>query len=325
MAQIIASPRVRKEYGARIRAADPAARFIVPSARDGALAWDGDPAKAEVCCLSADMWEDLESRQLVLPALFRLDQLRWFHSFSAGVDSPAFKVILDRGTLLTNSSGASAPSIAQYVISMMLYRSKPFDAWREQQSRHEWKPALGRDLTGQTSGIIGTGAIGGEVARLAKAMGMRTIGMRRSGKPARHIDEMVTARKLRYLLRESDFVVLACPLTKETEGLLGAAQLAVMKPTATLINVARGRIVDEAALIDALEAGTIAGACLDVFTVEPLPETSPLWSMPNVVVTPHNSGVSPLNMERAMGIFIDNLGRFVAGRPLRNRVLEAGR
>jgi phosphoglycerate dehydrogenase-like enzyme len=120
-------------------------------------------------------------------------------------------------------------------------------------------------------------------------------------------------------------VVLACPLTKETEGLIGAAELAAMKPTATLINVARGRIVDEAALIEALERGTIGGACLDVFTVEPLPETSPLWSMPNVIVTPHNSGVSPLNMERAMAIFIDNLGRFVAGKPLRNRVLEAGR
>jgi phosphoglycerate dehydrogenase-like enzyme len=297
----------------------------VPHVRDGAVAWEGDPAEAEVCCLSADMWEDLESRQMVLPALFRLEHLRWFHSFSAGVDSPAFKIILDRGTLLTNSSGASAPSIAQYVITMMLHRSKPVETWREQQARREWRPAQGRDLTGQTAGIIGTGAIGGEVARLAKAMGMRTIGARRSGKPARHIDEMVTSRRLRYLLRESDFVVIACPLTKETEGLIGAAELAAMTPSATLINVARGRIVDEAALIEALERGTIDGACLDVFTVEPLPETSPLWSMPNVVVTPHNSGVSPLNMERAMAIFIDNLARFAAGKPLRNRVLEAGR
>ena len=322
---IIVSPRVRKEYGGRIRAADPRAKFVVPEVREGALAWSGDLAKAEVCCLSADMWEDLESRQLVLPALFRLEGLRWFHSFSAGVDSPAFKAILDRGTLLTNSSGASAPSIAQYVIAMMLYRSKPIEAWRSAQTRREWAPTPGRDLTGQTAGIIGTGAIGGEIARLAKALGMRTIGMRRSGKPARHIDEMLTARRMRYLLLESDFVVLACPLTAETEGLIGAAQLAAMKPTATLINVARGRIVDEAALIEALEHRAIAGACLDVFTVEPLPETSPLWSMPNVIVTPHNSGVSPLNMERAMGIFTDNLARFVAGKPLRNRVLEAGR
>jgi phosphoglycerate dehydrogenase-like enzyme len=322
---IIVSPRVRTEYGARIRHADPRARFIVPAVVDGTLGWRGDPQRADVCCLSADMWEDLVSRQIVLPALFRLEGLRWFHSFSAGVDSPVFKMILDRGTLLTNSSGASAPSIAQYVIAMMLYRSKPIEGWREQQRRRVWNPLPGRDLTGQTAGIIGTGAIGGEVARLAKALGMRTIGVRRSGRPARYIDEMVTSRRLRYLLRESDFVVVACPLTGDTEGMIGANELAAMKPSATLINIARGRIVDEAALVEALDAGAIGGACLDVFTVEPLPETSPLWSMPNVIVTPHNSGVSPLNMERAMAIFIDNLARFVAGKPLRNRVLEAGR
>ncbi len=321
---IVVSERVRRQYGTRIRSADPRAKFIVPAVRDGAVAWSGNPAKADVCCLSADMWEELESRRVVLPALFGLDELRWFHSFSAGVDSPVFKALLDRGIVLTNSSGASAPSIAQYVLAMMLYRSKPIEAWRESQGRREWTPLPGSDLTGKTAGIIGTGAIGGEVARLAKAFGMRTIGVRRSGKPARHIDEMATVRRLRYLLRESDFVVLACPLTKETEGLIGERELRAMKPSATLINVARGRIVDESQLIRALEDGWIAGACLDVFTREPLPETSPLWSLPNVIVTPHNSGVSPLNMERAMAIFIDNLARFVADKPLRNRVRDVG-
>ena len=321
---IVVSEHVRRQYGARIRAADPRVKFIVPAVRDGAVAWSGNPARADVCCLSADMWEELESRRVVLPALFGLDELRWFHSFSAGVDSPVFKALLDRGMVLTNSSGASAPSIAQYVLAMMLYRSKPIEAWRESQRRREWTPLPGSDLTGKTAGIIGTGAIGGEVARLAKVFGMRTIGVRRSGKPARHIDEMATLRRLRYLLRESDFVVLACPLTKETEGLIGERELRAMKPSATLINVARGRIVDESQLLRALEAGWIAGACLDVFTWEPLPETSPLWTMPNVIVTPHNSGVSPLNMERAMAIFVDNLARFVAGKPLRNRVRDAG-
>ncbi len=322
---IIVSPHVRTQYGARIREADRRARMIVPSVIDGAISWSGDPAKAEICCMSADMWEDVASRRAVLPALFGLQGPRWFHSFSAGVDSPAFKLILDRGALLTNSSGASAPSIAQYVLAMMLYRSKRIGELREQQARHEWAHVRGSDLNGLTAGIIGTGSIGGEVARLAKAVGMRTIGMRRSGKPAKHVDEMVTSRRLRYVLRESDFVVLACPLTKETEGLIGERELRWMKPSATLINVARGRIVDEAALIQALEARWIFGACLDVFTVEPLPETSPLWAMPNVVITPHNSGVSPLNMERSMTMFIENLPRFVQGKPLRNRVREAGR
>lgn len=130
--------------------------------------------------------------------------------------------------------------------------------------------------------------------------------------------------RLPRLLKESDFVVLACPLTKDTEGLIGERELRAMKPTATLINVARGRVVQETTLIRALDEGWIAGACLDVFAREPLPDDSPLWDMPNVVVTPHNSGISPLNMERAMSVFIDNLGRFVAGKPLHNRVLRAG-
>jgi phosphoglycerate dehydrogenase-like enzyme len=323
--RIIVSERVRAEYGARIRGADPAARFVVPSlAADGVIRWSSDPRRADVCCLSADMWEDLDLRRSVLPLLFGIEGLRWFHTFSAGVDAAVFQVLLDRGTLLTNSSGASAPSIAQYVLAMMLYRSKRLDDLREQQRRREWTPQRGRDLVGLTCGIVGTGAIGGEVARLAKACGMTVLGVRRSRRPARHVDEMLPPAKLHDLLRRSNFVVIACPLTKETEDLIGERELRAMQPTATLINVARGRIVDEAALVRALESAWIAGACLDVFTVEPLPETSPLWEMPNVFVTPHNSASSPLNMERAMTIFVDNVARLVAGRPLRNRVRVIG-
>jgi phosphoglycerate dehydrogenase-like enzyme len=210
------------------------------------------------------------------------------------------------------------------VVAMMLCRTKRIDEWREQQRRREWMQLSPGELTGQTVGIIGTGAIGGEVARLAKAFRMQTIGMRRSEKRTPHIDEQVTPRRLPHLLKQSDFVVLACPLTKETEGLIGERELRAMKPTATLINVARGRVVDEAALIRALDERWIAAACLDVFTVEPLPETSPLWAMPNVIVTPHNSGPSPLNMGRAMAIFLDNLDRFAHGRKMRNLVLKAG-
>ncbi len=321
---MIVSPRVAREYGARIRAAAPGATLVVPSVRDGALTWRGDPARAEVCCFSEDFWQDPEQRRAVLPALFAIEGLRWFHTFSAGVDSPVFQVLIDRGTLLTNSSGASAPSIAQYVLAMMLYRTKRIDEWREQQGRHVWEPVATSELTGQTAGIVGTGAIGGEVARLAHAFGMRVLGVRRSGKPARYVDEMLPTRRLPALLKRSDFVVLACPLTKETEGLIGERELRAMKPSATLINVARGRVVDEAALVRALRERWIAGACLDVFHVEPLPAGSPLWDLPNVVVSPHNSGFSPLNMERSMAIFLDNLARFVAGKKLRNLVTQAG-
>jgi len=323
--KIVISPTVARDYGRDIRAIVPRAKLITPTiGADGALAWSADVTGADVALLSEDLWQDLDLRQKALPAFFRIEGLCWLHTFSAGVDSPAFQVIIDRGGMLTNSSGASAPSIAQYVIAMMLYRTKRVDEWRDQQRRHEWTQLSPGELTGQTVGIIGTGAIGGEVARLAKAFRMKTVGMRRSEKRTPHIDEQVTPRRLPHLLKQSDFVVLACPLTKETEGLIGERELRAMKPTATLINVARGRVLHEGALIRALQEGWIAGACLDVFTFEPLPESSPLWDLPNVIVTPHNSGPSPLNMGRAMAIFLDNLERFANGRKLRNLVEKAG-
>jgi phosphoglycerate dehydrogenase-like enzyme len=164
------------------------------------------------------------------------------------------------------------------------------------------------------------GHIGGEVARLAKACGMRTIGCRRSPRRPRHVDELVPPERLHGLLARSDFVVLALPLSAQTDGLIGARELAAMRSDAWLINVSRGQVIDEGALVRALQARSIAGACLDVFHQEPLPEDHALWSLPNVVITPHNSGFSPLNMERATDIYVENLSRFVAGRPLRNRI-----
>ena len=322
--KIVASRRVADAYGDRILAADANAELLVPSVVDGAVSWSGDVTVADVCCFSEDLWQEQELRQLVLPVVFRLLGLRWFHTFSAGVDSPAFQSLIDRGTILTNSSGASAPAIAQYVLAMMLARTKPLDTWREQQQRREWRQIPSGELTGQTVGIIGTGAIGGEVARLAQAFGMHVIGARRSARRTRYVDEQLPLDRLDELLGRSDFVVLACPLTKETEGLIDERELRLMKPTATLINIARGRVVREASLVTALREGWIAHACLDVFEQEPLPETSDLWSLPNATITPHNSGFSPLQMERQMSIFIDNLARLVAGKRLRNRVVRAG-
>jgi len=322
---VVVSQRVAKEYGARIRRVAPRAKLIVPSIELGQVRWSDDVSRADVCCFSEDLWQEEELRRTALPEIFRLPHLKWFHTFSAGTDAPAFQALIDRGTLLTNSSGASAPSIAQFVLAMMLHQTKRVAEWAEQQRRHEWHQLRTGELTGQTIGVVGTGAIGGEVARLAQAFNMRVLGVRRSGKPARYVDEMFTARRLVAMLKRCDFVVLACPLTKETEGLLGEAELRAMKPEATLINIARGRVVDEAALVRALREAWIAGACLDVFTVEPLPESSPLWDLPGVVVTPHNSGFSPLNMDRSMAIFLDNLDRFVHGKKLRNLVTSVGR
>jgi phosphoglycerate dehydrogenase-like enzyme len=320
--KIITSEAVAKQYGTRIRKGAPGAKLITPTLDStGQVQWSGDPATADVCFFSEDFWQEQAMRQSVLPVVFRLEGLKWFHTFSAGTDAGAFKAMTDRGTLLTNSSGASAPSIAQYVLAMMLYRTKPIEQWRASQSRQEWAQlSTPGELTGQTCGIIGTGAIGGEVARLAKAFNMKTIGMRRSDKKTRWLDEQVPPRRLPSLLKQSDFVVLACPLTDQTEGVIGERELRAMKPTATLINVARGRVCVEGDLIRALQENWIAGAVLDVFTFEPLPEQSPLWTLPNVIVTPHNSGPSPLNMGRAFEIFADNLARFAHGKKLRNLV-----
>jgi phosphoglycerate dehydrogenase-like enzyme len=203
---------------------------------------------------------------------------------------------------------------------MMLYRSKPIEEWREQQGRSEWKQIQGHDLNGQTCGIIGTGAIGGEVARLAKACGMHTIGVRRSGKAMRHIDEMLPASKLQALLKRSDFVVIATPLTPETRHLIDHAALGAMRSSARLVNVGRGEIIDDEALVEALRAGAIAGAGLDVFTVEPLPPEHPYWGLDAVIITPHVSGYLPDFFARALALFADNLERFQDGRPLRNLV-----
>jgi D-2-hydroxyacid dehydrogenase (NADP+) len=312
---IAVSRLVAERYGGRIRAIAPAARIVTPA--DGR--WPDQAQEAGVAYFSQDFWTREDARP-VGGRLFALPKLRWFHSFSAGVDHPAFRSLLERGVLLSNSSGSSSVPIAQYVIGMMLRVTKRMDSWAEAQRERRWQPLETEELTGKTVGIVGVGHIGGEVARLAKAFGMRVIGCRRRQRPLRNVDELVAAERLGELLSASDFVVLTVPLSSETDGLIGEAELRAMKPGAWLINVSRGRVVREQALIDALKAGLIGGACLDVFEEEPLPSESELWSLPNVIVTPHNSGSSALNFERASELFVDNFARFVAGRPLRNSV-----
>jgi phosphoglycerate dehydrogenase-like enzyme len=312
---IAVSQQVAERYGERIRAAAPGATLVSP--RGGA--WAGDIEAAEVAYFSEDFWTVPANRPLIAP-FFSLPGIRWFHSFSAGVDHPAFRAILERGALLTNSAGASSVPIAQYALGMMLRAAKRMDAWSAAQAERRWAPLEPDELTGMMVGIVGLGHIGREVARLSKAFGMRVVGCRRRAARPRYVDEVVPPERLHELLAAADFVVLAVPLSSATDGLIGAAELRAMRRSAWLINVSRGRVVDEAALVRALGEGEIAGACLDVFWEEPLPETSALWSLPNVIVTPHNSGRSPRNMERATEIFLDNLARFAKGRPLRNRV-----
>jgi phosphoglycerate dehydrogenase-like enzyme len=289
-----------------------------------ASGWTGESEHAEVAYFSDDFWTTSEGRAATV-SLFALPDLRWFHSFSAGIDHPAFGALLERGVMLTNSSGSSSVPIAEYVLGMMLRVTKRMDAWTAAQQERRWEGLETEELSGKTAGIVGLGHIGSQVARLAKAFGMHVIGCRRSRRAVRYVDEIVPPEGLPALLAASDFVVLAVPLSPATERLIGKAELAAMRSDSWLINISRGLVVDEAALIDALERRTIAGACLDVFEHEPLPPESSLWSLSNAIVTPHNSGRSPRNVERATVIFLDNLQRYVDGRPLRNRVRPSDR
>jgi len=313
---VAVSSLVAERFGARIRAAAPGMEAVTP---DGQGRWPERAQGAEAIYFSEDFWTSEANRAAVV-GMFALPAVRWFHSFSAGIDHPAFRALLERGTLLTNSPGTSSRAIAQYVLGMMLRVAKRMDAWAEAQRERRWQPIPTDELTGMTAGIVGVGHIGGEVARLAQAFGMRVVGCRRRQRPMRHVDELLPPERLRELLAQADFVVLAVPLSAKTDRMVGPLELAAMKPGAWLINISRGQVVDERALIDALQRGQIGGACLDVFREEPLPDDSPLWSLPNAIVTPHNSGWSPLNFDRGAELFLDNLGRYATGRPLRNRV-----
>ena len=228
---------------------------------------------------------------------------------------------LPAGVRITRAAGIFGPWMAEYALGWCLWVTQRMDGFRAQQRERRWAPVDPVPLRGQTLCVVGLGDIGGSIAKLARALGMRVIGVTRSGRASRDVLRVYRTKALRAALARADFVVLTLPLSDETRGLVGAAELAAMKPTAWLLNLARGPIVDEAALLAALRARRIGGAVLDVFDTEPLPADHPLWGFDNVVVTPHISGPST---PREIGpIFDDNLRRYAANRPLRHLVDRA--
>ncbi len=252
--------------------------------------------------------------------LARIPGLRWVHTISAGVDHLLFPELRESETILTNASGVFNVPIAETVMAYILAVVKRLPEFWARQRERRWEKLPLRELRGLTVGIVGLGDIGAEVARLCRAFGMRVLGLRRHPAPSDAADEVMPPDRLHDLLARSDFVVIAVPLTAETRGMIGRAELAAMKPDAWLINISRGAIVDEDALVEALREGRIGGACLDVFAQEPLPPESPLWDLPNVIITPHNSWSSPRIEEREIDLFLENLRRYVAGEPLLNVV-----
>jgi phosphoglycerate dehydrogenase-like enzyme len=250
--------------------------------------------------------------------------LKWVQSGGAGVEGFLTPEFVASPIILTNAQGIYAIPIADHVMAFVLHFSRQFNHLVRYQMERKWAD-WGEfpldELMGRTLGIVGLGGIGSEVATRAKAFGMRVIATRRrSETPAENVDEVRGAEELAWLLGESDFVALCTALTPETRHLIGAEQLRQMKSTAYIINIGRGGLIDEEALIAALRAGEIAGAGLDVFEEEPLSAESPLWDMPNVFITPHEAGSSPRSHERLMDLFCENLRRYVAGEPLLNVV-----
>ncbi len=317
-------------HASRIAEAVPGAYELVPVANEGPLP---DNKGVEIAFISRDLFVggtrfNLNARFVRFAELLEsAPDLRWVHIFPAGADMPRYQAMIRQGLILTTSNGASSVAVAQTAIAGMLALARQFPRVADGQRRKAWEPLYGprepRQLSGQTAVVLGTGPIGQEIGRLAQAFGLTTIGVRRDAgaAPPPGFDEVVGFTELLHSLPRADWLLLACPLTETTRGIVNAKALAAMPPGAQVVNVARGGVVDEAALLAALDGGHIAGAFMDVFAQEPLPADSPFWEQPNVIVSPHTAAATDGLPDRVVDIYTDNLQRWFSGRPLRNRVM----
>jgi len=249
---------------------------------------------------------------------FFTPNLKWMQLCSTGFSDNITQEILDGRVTLTNSPGIHTIPIAESVLAAMLEHAKRFSQRREDQEKRLWRQVYCNDLEGTTVLLIGLGNLGKRIARLCKAFDMRVIGTKRRPGPVENIDHVFPANELKKHLPEADYVVVVAPHTPETEGLLGEEEFTAMKKQCYFINVGRGMVADEVAMIRALEEKRIAGAYLDCFAIEPLPTNNPLWELPNVFLVPHDSHSSPKIGDRLVAQFCENLRRYVSGEPLLN-------
>lgn len=304
---------------------DPVEAVLIPEGESGVLP-EAELASIRAAFISTDVVAGPRLERRGFGAARRAPNLQWLHIGFAGTDTPIFRELMDRGVTITNSSGAAAEPIAQSAIAGMLALNRGLLRWGGSQRRHAWEPQAvpPPDLRGQTMVVLGLGAIGSHVARMARAFGLHAVGVRRTpAGPADGIDEWAPPGRLHEVLPRADWLAITVPLTPQTHRLIDAAALALLPRGAHILNVARGAVIDEPALIEALRAGHLGGAYLDVFEAEPLPETSPLWDMPDVIVSPHDSSTSAGNAARLDAIFAEQLGLWAAGRPL-TRVVRGG-
>jgi phosphoglycerate dehydrogenase-like enzyme len=321
--RILMSEAAWQRYGARIAHAVGDDAFVPVSPAHGA-------ADADIAFVSRDV-TGLSTKHEILPdtqrfydAMLGSPRLRWAHTHAAGADRAVFVALRERGVAVTTSSGANAGVVAQTALAGLLALARRFPQLMAAQRQRKWAPLIGsgvpRDLAGQTATVVGWGPIGQQVGTVLRALGLRLVVVRQNAGAQVQDAHTVGFEDLSSVLPRTDWLVLACPLTARTRGLVDAAALALLPAGAHLINVARGEVVDEPALIAALESGRLAGAYLDVFAHEPLPAASPLWAMETVIATPHSAGFSDGNAERVFGIFVENLRRWRDQQALVNLV-----
>lgn len=292
---------------------------------DGTLLRDGEPvawddAAPEVVWASADLFDDGAPLRPFFGFLVqRAEAVRWLQSPAAGVDAPIFADLLAKGVRLTTSHVTDVP-IAEYVVRAVLDHLQGAGQWRAAQAETQWARHDFREVQGTTWLVVGLGAIGSAVAVRARAFGASVLGVRRTPRGDEPVDEVLTPDRLQEALPRADVVVLSAPATSATTKLVDDAFLAAMRPGSLLVNIARGALVDEGALVAALDRGTPEHAVLDVTATEPLPDDSPLWTHPRVTLTPHNAAGGTGRYARGADLFADNLARYRAGEPLRHEV-----
>ncbi|MSQ89572.1 MAG: D-2-hydroxyacid dehydrogenase, partial [Betaproteobacteria bacterium] len=253
----------------------------------------------------------------LLPAM---PKLRWAQSMTAGVEGWIALPDLPVNLVLTCARGTHLESMPENILGALFYVAKPYAAAAENQKQGKWVPSVAQPLTGKTLGILGLGAISQGVARLAVALGMRVIGTKRRPEPMLNVAEVLPPERAPEVLAQSDFLLLLLPATAETDNYINAGRLAMMKPSAWLLNFGRGHSIKDEDLVAAVKAKQIAGAILDVFRQEPLPADHPFWSTDGIIVLPHIGGPHPQRDRIVAGLFVENLGRFLDGKPLKEVV-----
>ncbi len=330
--KLLLSAHALETWGPRIEAAVPAGALSFVTAEE-ALAADG-PGVADIAFMTREVTGKSSSGNPT-PELQGFDavvrkspHLKWLQIHPAGAERPIYRELRGRGVKVTTASGATAVTVAHSVLGAVIALNRRWPLLADAQRRHAWEPRLGerspRDLKGQRAVIVGMGPIGRTIATLLQVLGIASIGVRRTAEPLAPFEAVIAYAQLPEVLPRADWLILCCPASPLTRGLANAAVFAAMPQGACLINVSRGEIAVQPDVVQALQSGHLAGAYLDVFEKEPLDPASPLWELPNVLVSPHTASHSQGQNEAIFDIFLDNLARFRNGEALRNDVDNLG-